>query len=82
MKLLSSCVAELSEGEPIIITDEHFEKSVSNNQHYYHLRQIALEVPCLVLRYSYHFIAGLFSCKFLCLNLSECSVLPFYCVIN
>ena len=31
MKLLSFCVAELSEGEPILITDEHFEKSVSNN---------------------------------------------------
>ena len=82
MKLSSSCVAELSEGEPILITDEHFEKSVSNNQQYYHLRQIALEVPCLAQRYSYHFIAGLFSCRFLCVNLSECSVLPFYCVIN
>ena len=82
MKLLSSCVAELSEGEPIFITDEHFEKSVSNSQKYYHRRQTALEVPSLALRYSYHFIAGLFSCRFLCLNLSECSVLPFYCVIN
>ena len=57
MKLLPSCVAEPSEGEPILITDEHFEKSVSNNQQYYHLRQIALEVPCLALRYSYHLIA-------------------------
>ena len=42
MKLLSSCIAELSEGEPIPITDEHFEKSLSNNQQYYHMRQIAL----------------------------------------
>ena len=82
MKLLSPCVAELSEEEPIFITDEHFEKSVSNNQKYYHLRQIALEVSSSALRHSYHFIAGLFSCRFFCLNLSECSVLPFYCVIN
>ena len=54
IKLLSSYVAELSEGEPILITDEHFEKSVSNDQQYYHLRQIALEVPCLALRYLYY----------------------------
>ena len=82
MKLLSSCIAELIEGEPILITDERFEKSVSNKQQYYHQRQTALRVPCLALRYSYHFIAGLFSCRFSCLNFSECLVLPFYCVIN
>ena len=64
MKLLPSCVAEPSEGEKVLITDEHFEKSVSNNQQYYHLRQIALEVPCFALRYSYYFIAWLFSCRF------------------
>lgn len=36
-----------------------------------------IKVPCLALMYLYHFIAGLFSCRFLCLNLSECSVLPY-----
>ena len=48
LRMLSFCVAAQEECVPMQITEEHFEPTVPlNRQHYYLLKKIALEVPCI-----------------------------------
>ena len=50
LRLLSSVVANLEEGAPILISEDHFVATVPRSRQCYLLKQIALEVPCIALR--------------------------------